>query len=379
MSSIPQKKAPSKSSKRSSNAAPSGLTVELKQHSYRIDISSHDNGPLCDLLETICTDGRALILTNSVVGPQLVPDLKRSLRARGMKAPYLILPDGERNKNLETVQLCYDWLLDQGADRHSVLVLVGGGVLGDIGGFVAATFMRGIRYVQVPTTLVSQVDSSVGGKVGVDHKEGKNLIGAFYQPNHVHIDVGYLETLPDREFLCGLAEVIKYAIIYDAEFFKFLQSNRIAILQRDTLHLEKIVQTCCQIKADIVSRDEKETIGERMTLNFGHTVGHAVERLTEYRKFGHGEAVSIGMIQAARISEHFKYCSSEVAHEVADLIAAYGLPIKLPKFSKKEWEQSLKRDKKMRGDELQYVFVEKIGRVKVKSVDPKEIAALLKA
>lgn len=362
----------------SSSATPSGLTIRLKDHSYRIDITAHDHNPLYDVLDEICTDRRVLILSNSVVGPELIPELKRSLRSRGIKVAYLILPDGERYKNMETVQLCYDWLLEQGADRQSVLLLLGGGVLGDVGGFVAATYMRGLRYVQVPTTLVSQVDSSIGGKVGVDHKEGKNLLGAFYQPNHVHIDVGYLETLPEREYLCGLAEVIKYAVIRDHKFFNFLKKRRIHILQRDTMCLEHIVQTCCRIKAQVVSRDEKEVHGERIILNFGHTVGHAVERLTEYRKFGHGEAVAIGMVQAAKLSQHFGHCEAAVSEAITDLVTAYGLPTQLPRYSKKLWEQSLRRDKKMRGDKLLFVFAQEIGKVMVVPVDPKEIAGLLK-
>lgn len=354
------------------------LKVELKHHSYRIDITAHNNAPLCDFLGEICSDGKVLILTNSVVGPMLIPDLKRSLRVRGFKVASLILPDGERYKNMKTVSVCYDWLFKQGADRGSVLVMLGGGVLSDIGGFVAATYMRGLRYVQVPTTLVSQVDSSIGGKVGVDHKEGKNLLGAFYQPHHVHIDVGYLETLPEREYLCGLAEVIKYAIICDKDLFALLKKERTAILGRNLPLLIKVIETCCRIKAEVVTRDEKEVSGLRMILNLGHTVGHAIERLTKYRKFGHGEAVAMGMVQAALLSQYFGYCSEKVVRDITDMIRAYNLPAILPCFTMREWEQSLRRDKKMRGEKLNFVFIQKIGRVKVSLVNPKEIANFLK-
>ncbi len=189
--------------------------------------------------------------------------------------------------------------------------------------------------------------------------------------------MGYLESLPEQEFLCGLAEVIKYALIRDADFYRFLHQERIRILQRDQLLLEKIVETCCAIKADIVGRDEKETTGERMILNFGHSTGHAIERLTEYRKFRHGEAVAMGMIQAARLSHHFKYCDESLVQEIHDMVSAYGLPVRLTRYSKKDWEKSLRRDKKMHGEKLQFVFIEKIGKVRVESIAPDEIAGFL--
>jgi 3-dehydroquinate synthase len=297
----------------------------------------------------------------------------RGLRSRRLKAPYLMLPDGERFKTMHTVELCYDWLLEQQADRQSILVILGGGVIGDTGGFVAATYLRGIRYVQVPTTLVSQVDSSVGGKVGVDHKEGKNLIGAFYQPQYVHIDVGYLEKLPEREYLCGLAEVIKYAVICDRSLFQFLQKKRIEILRRHVAELEHIVETCCRIKADVVEQDEKEMSGLRMILNFGHTVGHAIERLTEYKKYRHGEAVAMGMIAAAKLSVSQGYCTAQTAQMIHDMVASYGLPTQWPRFSKRQWQQSLLRDKKMRGKVLHFVFVETLGKVSVNPIEPKDV------
>ncbi len=354
------------------------VPVKLKHHRYVIDIVSDETQSLCDFLETYCPDKKPLLLTNSVVGPLLMPKLLKSFKKQGFKPEYLILPDGERHKNLATVQHGYDWLTEQGANRHSVMLLFGGGVLGDIGGFIAATYMRGIKYVQIPTTLVSQVDSSVGGKVGVDHQEGKNLVGAFYQPLHVHIDVSYLNTLPEREYLCGLAEVIKYAVIKDTKFYEFLQKERIGILQRDPVLLEKIVKKCCTIKAGVVTRDEKETRGERMILNFGHTVGHAIEKLTDYRKYGHGEGVAMGMVQAAELSVAEGHCTREIALDITDILAAYGLPVKLPNFSKRQWEQSLKHDKKMRGSHLQFVFVESIGQVSVASITPQKVAQFLR-
>ncbi len=311
------------------------------------------------------------------MGPLHLPALRRSFRDHDLKTDYLILPDGERHKTLETVRTAYDWLLQRNADRQVVLVLLGGGVLGDVGGLVAATFLRGVHYVQVPTTLVAQVDSSVGGKVGVDHKEGKNLIGAFYQPDYVHCDVGYLETLPEREYLCGLAEVIKYALIADADFFDFLQKQRIEILRREPEPLKQIVQACCAIKANVVMEDEKEVSGRRMILNFGHTVGHAIEQLTSYEKFNHGEAVAIGMVAAARLSAQLGYCSETVAQEVSDIVAAYGLPIQQPRYPRRRWEKSIQRDKKVRGDQVHFVFLKGIGTVKVAPTPVSDIATLL--
>lgn len=341
------------------------LKVGLGARSYSVHVVSHDSSALATFLGEQCTERRCLLITNSVVGPLHLPPLVKELKRQGLEAPYLILPDGERTKNRATVELTYDWLFEQNAHRRSVLVLLGGGVLGDVGGFVAATFLRGLRYVQVPTTLVAQVDSSMGGKVGIDHREGKNLIGAFYQPIYVHCDVAYLETLPEREFLCGLAEVIKYAVIADPVLFQMLNKKRIQILRRDPALLERIVQTCCRIKVRVVQADEQELTGKRMILNFGHTIGHALERLTEYRDYQHGEAVALGMVAAARLSEQRGLCSHDTAEQIYDLITSYGLPSTCPHFLLKDWEKSLKRDKKVRGHEIHYVFVKSIGQVEV--------------
>lgn len=365
-------------SRKKSSTPTRNVKVSLRDHSYQIGITSHDVQPLVDYLLKKAKNRKAFLMTDATVGPKLLPALMRAFRQNKIKMPYQMLPDGERFKNLKTVQAAYDWLLEHGADRESMLLALGGGVVGDIVGFVAATYMRGISFIQIPTTLVAQVDSSIGGKVGVDHKKGKNLIGSFYQPEYVHCDVGYLESLSERDYLSGLAEVIKYAIIRDATLFRFLEKERVAILRREPEPLERIVGTCCRIKADVVAADEKETKGVRMILNFGHTVGHAIESLTRYRKYRHGEAVALGMIAAARISENMGFANAKTAQAVTDIIRAYGLPDKSPRFSKSSWLGALLHDKKMRGDKLHFVFVETIGKVSVRPVLPREIVAQLK-
>lgn len=351
--------------------------MKLRQNPYDVHIATQDVAGLCATIARFAEGRSPLILTNKRIAPLHVPPLIKGLRRHRLKAPILALPDGERYKTLGTVSKCYDWLIKQGADRESILVLVGGGVLGDLGGFAASTFMRGIRFIQVPTTLVAQVDSSIGGKVGVDHALGKNLIGSFCQPLYVHVDVAYLKTLPEREFRCGMAEVIKYAVIKDPSLFRFLHADRERVLRRESEALEHIVSTCCAIKARVVERDEKESSGVRMILNFGHTVGHVIEHRTGYKRYGHGEAVAMGMIAAADISTQLGYCKDDVVRRIRDMIAAYGLPISWPRATALQWERGLSRDKKMRGGTLNFVAVNRIGKVSIVPTTPKQLARYL--
>ncbi len=288
----------------------------------------------------------------------------RSLRLAGFDPVLITIPAGETAKNLETVHDCYDQLAAHRIERKSLVVALGGGVVGDLAGFVAATYLRGIPFVQAPTTLLAQVDSSVGGKVGVNLRAGKNLVGAFYQPRLVLCDLGALKTLPDREFRAGLAEVIKYGIIYDATLFKNLERDLPKILQQDSKILASIIARCCQIKAEVVAQDETES-GLRAILNFGHTIGHAIEAISGYGKYLHGEAISIGQVAAARLSAPICALPESDVARIINLFSAAQLPttIKLSPAEQKKLFKAMQLDKKVSGGEARFVLAKKIGKV----------------
>jgi 3-dehydroquinate synthase len=279
----------------------------------------------------------------------------------------IIIPDGEQYKNLDWANAIYTALLTNGFDRRSLIVALGGGVIGDLAGFAAATYMRGIPFVQVPTTLLAMVDSSVGGKTGVNHPMGKNMIGAFHQPRKVLMDLDVLRTLPKAEFLSGMAEVIKYGVIWDSAFFDYLDSNRDRVLGLDADALTHIVRRSCEIKAEVVGRDEREG-GLRAILNFGHTVGHAIEKAENYT-MRHGEAVAIGMVYASRLAHLTGLCDASVPERVEKLIASYGLPTSLRTLSRKPTVQELmdtmQIDKKAEGGKVKFVLPKRIGEVAV--------------
>jgi 3-dehydroquinate synthase len=265
---------------------------------------------------------------------------------------------------LTQVQKCYDRLAAHRLERSSFIVALGGGVVGDLAGFVAATYLRGISFVQVPTTLLAQVDSSIGGKVGINIESGKNLVGAFHQPRLVLCDLRTLLTLPERQFRAGLAEVIKYGIIYDAEFFARLESDLPKLLQRDPATLEDAVTRCCQIKAKIVGQDETES-GVRAILNFGHTIGHAIEAVFKYGKFLHGEAISIGQVAAAEISSVLLGLPKTEAERIRILFEQAGLPVRI-KLNARQYDgllDAMRLDKKVRGGEIKFVLAQRIGKV----------------
>lgn len=288
--------------------------------------------------------------------------LLASLAAAGIAAELIPFPRGEENKHLGTVADLASRLAQLGFDRHDALIGLGGGVSGDIAGFLAAVYMRGIPFVQVPTTLLAQVDSSVGGKTGVDIPEGKNLVGAFYQPRAVYIDSRALLTLPGAELLNGLAEVIKYGIIADRDFFTFLEERREAILARELPVLEEVIRICCAIKADVVAADEREADLRRI-LNFGHTIGHAVEAVSEY-SLAHGSAVAMGMIAAAILAREKGLLAASEAERIRSVIAAYGLPVAIPaEYDRKEVAAYLKTDKKTVAGRPFFVLPTEIGRV----------------
>jgi 3-dehydroquinate synthase len=291
-----------------------------------------------------------------------------SLRSAGFDAPVILIPDGEEYKDLLWTYYLFGELLRHRLDRASALIALGGGVIGDITGFVASSYMRGISFVQIPTTLLAQVDSSVGGKTGVNHPLGKNMIGTFYQPRLVWTDIATLGSLPKREFLAGMAEVIKYGVIWDEAFFRFLEDNREMILNLDRNALEHVIRRSCEIKAEVVSKDEREG-GLRAILNYGHTIGHALETATGYTEYLHGEAVAIGMYHEAKLSSSLGLMDAAAAERLRSLIAAYGLPYEMPSnVDDVRILSSMRLDKKAVAGEMKFVLPEKIGSVSVKAI-----------
>lgn len=309
------------------------------------------------------TGGRVLVVTNPTVWGLWGRGVRLSLAEAGLAVHLAEIPDGEEHKTLETAAHLYDRAFEAGLDRSSAVVALGGGVVGDIGGFVAATYMRGVALVQVPTTLLAQVDSSVGGKVAVNHPRGKNIIGAFYQPVLVLADVGTLRTLPSRELRAGVAEVIKYGVISDAGFFGWLEDNLERLLEGDPAALTYAVEMSCRIKARVVEADETEQ-GRRRVLNYGHTFGHALEALSGYRAYVHGEAVAVGMVAAARLSGFLGLLDQASYGRIERLVRRAGLPADTPEGLSFEavWD-CMQRDKKTRDGRVVFVLPEAIGRV----------------
>jgi len=337
------------------------LTVQLKTDPYPIYFSTGAPQDLIKALRANFSAKRWVLVTNPLVFKLHGKRFLESLRSLG-EVELVLMPDGEKYKNLKTVEKLYKEFLKKKVDRRTPILALGGGVVGDVVGFAAATFLRGVPFIQIPTTLLAQVDSSVGGKTGVDLAEGKNLVGAFYQPRLVFIDVSVLKTLPPREWLCGTAEVIKYGAILDARFFNFLEKNLQSFLNRNLKVVQKIVQRCVEIKADVVKKDEKETSGLRALLNFGHTLGHAIETLSGYSKFSHGEAIAIGMAFAADLSFQKGFLSASDLSRISSLLKKAGFSDRVPPYSKKAYLQVLSRDKKMMKGKIHYVLLKKIGK-----------------
>jgi len=307
---------------------------------------------------------RCAVITDANVGRRFAKAALKSLGASGFEPVLITVPAGEKSKSIAVVGDCYDQLAAHRLERKSFIVALGGGVVGDLAGFVAATYLRGIPFVQVPTTLLAQVDSSVGGKTGVNLKSGKNLVGAFYQPQLVLCDLDTLKTLPKREYVSGLGEIIKYGIIYDAILFAQLEHNLPKLLQRDVLTLRAVVSRCCEIKADVVGQDEMEC-GLRAILNFGHTIGHAIENSSGYGKFLHGEAIAIGQVAAARLSHTILGLPTGDVDRIEKLFVRAGLPVKirLNPPQRKKLFTAMKLDKKVSRGDVKFVLAKKIGRV----------------
>lgn len=348
----------------------SEVTVNLGKRSYPILVGTGLLAQLGELLRAGFGALRVMVITNPTVRNLYGTAVENSLRRAGWDTVWAEMPDGEEHKTLATVETLYDLALDRELDRACPVVALGGGVVGDTAGFFAATYQRGVPFVQVPTTLLAQVDASVGGKVGVNHPRGKNMIGAFYQPRLVVADLDTLATLPLREIRAGLAEVIKYGVIRDAAFFAWLEENVERLLRLEREALAHAVATSCRIKAAVVEEDETEA-GLRQILNYGHTVGHALEALTDYRVYHHGEAVAIGMAVAARLAVELGLLAGEDAARIVSLIRRAGLPTEVPeRFSPGELIRAMRLDKKTRGGRLTLVLPEAIGRVRIASGIP---------
>lgn len=337
------------------------LEVELPGRGYPILIG----GGLLDrpgVLDAHLGTADAMIVTNDIVAPLYLDKLRASLGDR--RIDVVILPDGEAHKNMAGLERVIDRLVEQRFGRDAVLLTLGGGVVGDIGGFAAAAYQRGIAFVQVPTTLLAQVDSSVGGKTGVNHPGGKNLIGAFHQPRAVLADTNTLATLPDRELAAGLAEVAKYGLIADADFFAWLEQNADALLARDETALQHAIRRSCEIKAAIVGEDEFER-GRRALLNLGHTYGHAIERCIGYGEWLHGEAVAAGMCMAAEFSARLGRASAGDVERTRTLLARFRLPVAPPDIATDDFVAAMSIDKKVVAGEIRLVLLNGIGAAQV--------------
>lgn len=337
------------------------LQVGLGDRSYPIIIRSGNLPKIGEDLAARAIANRYGVIADDRVSSLYGDSLMASLQQAGISAELFSFPHGEANKTLHTIGDLAGRLARRGFDRKDALIGFGGGVTGDITGFLASAYMRGIPFIQIPTTLLAQVDSSVGGKTGVDIPEGKNLVGTFYQPQVVYIDIQFLKTLPKEELLGGLAEVIKYGVIWDAGFFQFLCDNRERILGLDEEIISETIHTCCKIKAEVVSQDEREG-GIRRILNYGHTIGHAVEGASDYQ-INHGFAVSIGMAAAAKLAELAGYLRRETTEKIIETLVAYGMPVEIPRLLDRERiKKYLLTDKKTIGGRVHYVLPTDIGK-----------------
>ena len=343
-------------------------TVNLRESSYPIFIGEGTSLSLQNYEKHI-TGKDIAIVTNEVVAPLYLKEISSIFS--DMNVIEYTLPDGEQEKKLKNVHKIIDRLMEAGFGRDATLIALGGGVVGDITGFTASIFMRGVSFIQIPTTLLAQVDASVGGKTAVNHKSGKNLIGSFHQPRCVFCDSRFLATLDATEISAGLAEVIKYGLIQDGEFFQWLQKNIQQILSNDRVAVEHVIQRSCAIKAEIVAQDEKEQ-SVRALLNFGHTFGHAIEKLTGYGNWTHGDAVAVGMFLAARLSEKMSLITPEDVQNIEKILKASHLPISLPNMYPDELLAVMKRDKKVKDRNIQLVLLKNIGEAFLTADYPQE-------
>jgi shikimate kinase/3-dehydroquinate synthase len=353
------------------------LSVDLGDRSYPIMIG-HSLLSDSEIVGRHIGGQRAAIVTNTEIAPLYMERVVHALEMAGKTVTSVILPTGEEEKNWSNLMRIFDALLAENCDRKTTLIALGGGVIGDMAGFAAATYMRGVPFIQVPTTLLAQVDSSVGGKTGINHPLGKNMIGAFYQPQAVLADVATLDTLPPRELSAGLAEVIKHGAIIDAAFFDWIEANIEKLISRDPQALTYAIQRSCEIKADVVRKDEREG-GLRAILNFGHTFGHAIEAGLGYGKWLHGEAVGCGMVMAADLSHRLGYIDAQVKDRVHALVRAAGLPVAAPNLGVQRWLDLMQVDKKNEGGQIKFILLKPLGSPVIETVPAEPLLATLEA
>jgi 3-dehydroquinate synthase len=341
------------------------LKVELANRSYPIHIGRNllSNA---SLILPYLKRKHVAIVTNTTVAPLYLDKLSQALQAEGVKVIPIILPDGEAYKNAETLNTIYDVLLQNRCERSTTLIALGGGVIGDLTGYAAATYLRGVPFIQIPTTLLSQVDSSVGGKTGINHPLGKNMIGAFYQPQLVLADIDTLQTLPAREFSAGMAEVIKYGLIRDADFFDWLEINMASLMQLNEQVLSYAIYRSCQNKAEVVAKDEHEQ-GERALLNLGHTFGHAIENAMGYGVWLHGEAVAAGTMMAADLSQRMGWLNANEVNRIKNSFEAANLPIIPPKLGAEKYLDLMGLDKKVENGKIRLILQQGIGKAVITS------------
>jgi 3-dehydroquinate synthase len=363
----------------------SSVRVELGSRSYEVRVVSGEGPRAFGAFARVALEaswaGRgcrsAVVVTDEHLADLACAPVE-GLVGVGIAASLEVLPAGEATKSLDQAMKVFDRLVAMRADRHTCVVAVGGGVIGDLAGFVAATYARGLPLLMVPTSLLAMVDSSVGGKVGVNHPGAKNIIGAFHQPSGVWIDTESLATLPPRELRCGLAEVVKYGMILDRGFFEFLEENAYAIEARDPASIRRIIARSCELKAEVVSKDEREETGLRAVLNFGHTIGHAIEAVSGYGGgFQHGEAVAVGMVLESRLAERLGWIDSKVTNRLTALLERFGLPVEAPGLDSNALIRAMGLDKKNRGGIIRFVLPREIGRVELAEPPEADIRAVL--
>ena len=347
------------------------LTVGLGERSYPIHIGSGLLGR-AELLRPYLPRKRATIVTNTTVAPLYLAALQQTLQSIDINSVPIILPDGEEYKNSATLNLIYDALLTNRCERTTPLIALGGGVIGDMTGYAAATYLRGVPFIQIPTTLLAQVDSSVGGKTGINHPLGKNMIGAFYQPQLVLADTATLNTLPDNELAAGIAEVIKYGLIRDLPFFGWLEQNIDKLLVRDTATLQYAIARSCQNKAEVVAADERES-GERALLNLGHTFGHAIESGMGYGNWLHGDGVAAGTVMAADLSQRLGWLSAQDVIRVRNLLKRAKLPVVAPDLGTGKYLELMGLDKKVEAGKMRFVLLKEIGHAVVHGEVPPDL------
>ncbi len=355
------------------------VRVDLAERSYDIDIGA---GILLAHAGSFLKDrgkvSLAIIFTDENVQEPHAVKVAESLVEESIEAFIVAVTPGEKSKSVAMAAKLWDAMLELGADRKTVVVAVGGGVIGDLAGFIAATFARGLRFLQIPTTLLAQVDSSVGGKVGINLSQAKNMVGAFLQPLGVLIDTATLDTLPKREYVSGLGEVVKYGVILDAEFFADLEANAAKLVARDPETLIRVIARCCRLKADVVEKDEREESGLRAVLNYGHTFAHAFEALIGYGELLHGEAVSIGMMCAARLAQRLGRVDAAFVARQKALSEILGLPTRAPHLDRRKILSTMMHDKKVEHGKLRFILPSRMGHVElVEDIDPGDVKAAL--